>query len=96
MTAETGGALPDRPPFQPRGNQPTNIMGRDYTGHALDRMQQRGFTPSVVENTITHGTSRLEGGERVYFDPINRVRVATDARTGRVTDVTYAEGFRGS
>lgn len=36
---------------QPR-NSPTTINGRDFSGHALDRMQERGFTPSVVENTI--------------------------------------------
>ncbi|MEW8000854.1 MAG: RHS repeat-associated core domain-containing protein [Candidatus Thiodiazotropha endolucinida] len=29
-------------------NKPTNIGGRDYSGHAVDRMQGRGIPPSVV------------------------------------------------
>ena len=41
---------------KPGRNKPTTIMGRDYSGHALDRMQERGLVPSVVENTIAHGT----------------------------------------
>ena len=36
-------------------NAPTTIDGRRYSGHALDQMQSRGFTPSVVENSIEHG-----------------------------------------
>jgi hypothetical protein len=40
----------------PRGtNARAVINGRQYTGHALDQMQGRGLTPSVVEDTITHG-----------------------------------------
>jgi hypothetical protein len=33
-------------------NAPGEIDGRDYTGHAFDRMQGRGIPPSVVEDTI--------------------------------------------
>jgi RHS repeat-associated protein len=33
-------------------NLPTTINGRDYSGHALDRMQGRGIMPSVVEDVI--------------------------------------------
>ena len=36
-------------------NTPTTIDGRRYSGHALDQMQSRGFTPRVVENSIEHG-----------------------------------------
>ena len=38
------------------GNKPTTIDGRYYTGHALDRMQGRGVTPTVVEDAIQNGT----------------------------------------
>ncbi|ESS73629.1 hypothetical protein MGMO_15c00500 [Methyloglobulus morosus KoM1] len=42
----------------PRGtNAPTNIDGRDYTGHALDQMQGRGLTPTPVEDAIRNGQS---------------------------------------
>lgn len=33
-------------------NSPTTIQGRAYSAHALDQMQNRGFTPSVIEQTI--------------------------------------------
>lgn len=41
---------------KPGTNEPTNIGGRDYSGHALDRMQGRGVPPSAVENAIQNGT----------------------------------------
>ena len=41
---------------QPGSNQPTVINGRTYTGHALDRMQERGLTPTVVESAIEQAT----------------------------------------
>jgi hypothetical protein len=30
--------------------------GTDYSSHALDRMQQYGIMPSVVEDALTNGT----------------------------------------
>jgi filamentous hemagglutinin len=33
------------------------IGGRTYIGHALDSMQARGLTPSVVEDTIVRGVA---------------------------------------
>ena len=53
----------------PKTNSPTVINGRKFTGHSLDRMQGRGFTPSVVEDVIKHPTKILPGnkpGTRVY------------------------------
>jgi len=38
-------------------NAPGTVSGRDYSGHAFDRMQERGLTPSVIEDTIQRGTS---------------------------------------
>jgi Domain of unknown function (DUF4258) len=40
----------------PGTNKPTTINGIDYSGHALDQMQERGLVPSVVQNTIENGT----------------------------------------
>lgn len=41
---------------KPGTNEPTSIGGRDYSGHALDRMQGRGVPPSAVEDAIQNGT----------------------------------------
>ena len=48
-------------------NTPGTVNGRDYTGHALDRIQEPGLTPSVVEDTIKHGVpSTGRGGATIY------------------------------
>jgi hypothetical protein len=73
-------------------NPPSNIGGRDYTGHSLDQMQGRGLTPSVVENTIQSGQA-IPGkipGTTAYYDNINNVTVITDTVSGRV--ITAAPG----
>lgn len=73
---------------QPR-NVPGTVNGRDFSGHAFDRMQERGFTPSVVDNAIQRGT-RTPGttpGTFHHFDPANKLNVITDAATGRVITV---------
>ncbi|WP_156470000.1 DUF4258 domain-containing protein, partial [Acetobacter cerevisiae] len=60
----------------------------DYSGHALDQMQNRGVTPSVVENTITTGT-RVPGntsGTFEYIDNINGVNVVVNS-SGKVVTV---------
>ena len=73
---------------QPR-NSPTTINGRDFSGHALDRMQERGFTPSVVESTIQNGTSTPGKSPEtvVYTDTVNKLRVVVNSDTGRVVTV---------
>lgn len=73
---------------QPVINQPATIGGRDYSGHALDQMRNRGVTPSVVENTISSGT-RVPGntpGTFEYVDNINGVNVVVNS-SGRVITV---------
>jgi len=61
-------------------NLPATIGGRYYTGHALDNMQARGITPSVVEHTIRCGQRYRSGSEYVYYDKINDVTVVTNKR----------------
>jgi len=82
---------PSNPSYQPVRNQPGTISNREYSGHALDRMQDRGITPSVVENTIKNGKSTpSRGGTTVHFDPESKVSVVTN-ESGRVVTVKYGD-----
>ncbi|MFD8637472.1 DUF4258 domain-containing protein, partial [Streptomyces sp. NPDC059656] len=70
-------------------NAPAEIRGREYSGHALDRMQGRGFVPSVVESAIETGESapgRYEG-TTVHYNPVERFSVITNTENGRVITV---------
>ncbi len=67
----------------PGTNAPATIGGRLYTGHALDRMQGRGLTPAVVEDTIAGGaqtpgragaTVHTTGQARVILNPNESVK----------------------
>ena len=65
---------PKNPSYQLVRNTATNINGREFTGHALDRMQDRGILPSVVDNAIMHGNpSPGRGSTTKYYDAINNV-----------------------
>ncbi|WP_430624013.1 VENN motif pre-toxin domain-containing protein [Pantoea agglomerans] len=82
---------PSNPSYQPVRNQPSTISNREYSGHALDRMQDRGITPSVVENTIKNGKSTpSRGGTIVHYDPESKVSVVTN-ESGRVVTVKYGD-----
>jgi hypothetical protein len=86
-TGSKGNPLLTRTP-----NQPGTINGRDYTGHALDRMQQQGIMPSVVENA-TRGPA-IPGkvpGTTAYYDGANNITVITDSASGRVVTVDYGK-----
>ena len=76
----------------PGVNEPTNIDGRDYTGHALDQMQGRGVPPSAVEEAINNGvpTPGNTSGTTVHTDSNNGVRVVVDTNSGRVVTVISA------
>ncbi|MEI6352218.1 MAG: hypothetical protein WCP06_14070, partial [Verrucomicrobiota bacterium] len=81
-------------PSQPIRNAPATISDRQFSGHALDQMQNRGIPPSVVDNTIKHGTpfNGNRPGTQGYFDPINRVTVIINSNTGTV--ITVIRGVR--
>ena len=70
----------------PRGtNTPTTIDGRRYSGHALDQMQGRGFTPRVVENSIEHG-KRAPGNRPGSTEHLfEGVKVITNDEGGVIT-----------
>lgn len=67
----------EQPPYQGVRNTSTTINGRRYTGHALDRMQDRGIMSSTVENTIKEGV-RIPGDNALewkYYDFENKINV---------------------
>jgi filamentous hemagglutinin len=82
-------------PFEegPPRNPPGEIYGRDYSGHAIDRMQERGIPPSAIENAIRYGQGSTGNtpNTTVYYDPVNNLTVVTNSQTGRV--VTVREGM---
>ena len=77
----------------PRSNKPAKIAGRDYSGHALDRMQERGLTPSTVENTIKHGSVKPGNrpGTTAHYDSRNNVTVITNSKTGTVVTTHFGK-----
>jgi RHS repeat-associated protein len=80
------GAPLENAPYQPVRNAPTEVNGRTFTGHALDQMQNRGLTPSVVENTIQNGMPSPGNtpGTTRFFDPVNNTTAIVDSASGRV------------
>lgn len=76
-----------------RGGAPnvaTDINGRIYTGHALNRMQEQGIVPSVVEDTIMGpGIPGKRPGTTAYYSRANDVTVIVDTPSGRVITVDY-------
>ncbi len=72
------------------GTNPSAIIGgRQFTGHALDRMQGRGIMPSVVEDAIA--TSRgITGadGSIIHYSTSNNISVVLNA-DGSVRTVSY-------
>jgi RHS repeat-associated protein len=54
--------------IEPGTNEPGEINGRPYSGHAFDRMQGRGIPPSAVEDAINNpaSTAAGRGGTTIY------------------------------
>lgn len=70
-------------------NKPTNIGDRDYSGHAVDRMQGRGVPPSVVEDAVRNG--KAEPGNRpgtTVHTGESGVRVVTNQDGKVITVIT--------
>ena len=57
-------------------------------------MQERGFTPSVVENALNNGirTSGNKPNTSVFTDTANNFRAITNTETGRVITVIGGGG----
>jgi hypothetical protein len=72
-------------------NSPTTINGRQFSGHAIDRLQGQGIPPSVVEGAIRPGNA-IPGkvaGTTAYYDSANNITVVTDTASGRVVTVDF-------
>jgi len=72
-------------------NSPATINGRQFSGHALDRLQGQGIPPSVAEGAIRPGNA-IPGkvpGTTAYYDSVNNVTVITDTASGRVVTVDF-------
>ena len=78
------------PNFPKPRNQESLINDRSYSGHAIDRMQERGFTPTVIENVIKTGvrTNGNQPNTAVFTDSKNKVRVIINTESGRIVTVT--------
>jgi hypothetical protein len=72
-------------------SQRTIIYGREYSAHAIERIQQRGLTPMAIENTIKEGVvgPGRTPNEVVYFDSTNNIKVVTESTSGRVITVMF-------
>ena len=71
-------------------NAPATIGGREFSGHALDRMQSQGMMPSAVENTIQGNSGAgKEAGTTAHYDPVNNITVITNSESGRVVTSDY-------
>ncbi|WP_425402314.1 RHS repeat-associated core domain-containing protein [Inquilinus limosus] len=80
----------------PGSNKATEIGGRRYTDHALDRMQGRGVPPSAVEEAIQNGVpSPGKDGRTVYTDRKNGVAVVTEPDGTVVTVETVSRDKKG-
>ncbi|MGN0929302.1 MAG: hypothetical protein ACI4N3_01540 [Alphaproteobacteria bacterium] len=86
-THEIVGVINNPISIQSGTNKPTTILDRYYTGHALDQMQGRGLSPSVVENTISSGTKEINSSATkiYYYDKINKVNVVTNNEGSVIT-----------
>ena len=81
-------------PFQKLSlNNPITIDGIKYSGHAIDKMQNIGIVPSIVDNVIKKGTSMV--GKRVntlrYFDADNNITVITNSLTKEIITVSHGK-----
>jgi RHS repeat-associated protein len=72
-------------------NVATDINGRTFTGHALDRMQQQGIVPSVVGDAIANGTEMVgkRAGTTAFYSDTNDLTVIIDTESGRVITADY-------
>jgi len=66
-------------------NAPATIGGRNFTGHALDQMQSRGFTPTIVENAIQNGVRTAGNQPGTFQHVVEGVRVITNQAGSVIT-----------
>ena len=83
----------DYAPYQKSRNISTTINERTYVGHALDRMQDRGIMPSMVEDAINNGIKIIpkEVGTIEYYSQTNKIIVVVNEETKNVITVFYKD-----
>lgn len=82
---------PKNPEYQKSRNAASNIDGTDFSGHSLDRLQDRGIPISVVKEAINHGVkSDLGNGISKYHDAKNNIGVIVN-NEGKVITVRYGK-----
>jgi hypothetical protein len=73
------------PPYQKTRNVPQTINEKEFSGHVLDQMQNRGLMPSVVEHAINYGNIFHTRDKTIgYYDIENDLRVIVDRESGRI------------
>ncbi|MEU4058434.1 hypothetical protein [Rhodococcus qingshengii] len=74
---------------KPGTNPPGIVNGREYTGHAFDRMQERGILPSLVEQAIRNGVATpSDDATIVFYDAANNLSVIVN-EFGRVVTTSF-------
>jgi hypothetical protein len=71
------------------GNAPGEVNGRTFSGHAFDRMQESGLTPTVVEDAVSYPVSTVQGNTAgtTVSTSSNGLKVVTEDVTGKVVTV---------
>ncbi|MGW4065472.1 PA14 domain-containing protein, partial [Amycolatopsis sp. NPDC004747] len=67
---------------------PIRVWHREYSGHARQRMRERGISEDMVENAIKSGR-RTKARDNTYKHRGRRIWAVTDRRTGRVVSVGW-------
>lgn len=99
---------PSTPVFRRGASDPTSLLrfvdkmiyGLRFTGHAIQRMVERGIPPSVVANTIDRARRGVEGTEKVLVkvdpkyidrlqldDKLNKIRIIIESNWHTVVSV---------
>jgi len=74
--------------IQPIRNKTQIIDGMDFSGHALDQMQNRGITPSIVKHILNNGeVVKSSPGIKIMYDKVNRLQVVTNSQTNKIITV---------
>ena len=82
---------PKNPKYQKTRNQEIKIDGIKYSGHALDRMQDRGIYPSVVKEAIQYGEKiKLNNVIVKYYDSKNNISIIMN-NLGKVVTIRYGK-----
>lgn len=74
----------------PPANKRRIIEGREFSGHALDRMQEQGIPSSAVENAIQSGEkSNGRNNTERFYDKKNKITIIVDKASGRVITADF-------